>query len=487
MSDYNNWSTERLTLSQVIHVSQTHRNIIKRLRAPFGKHRKFKSDIIVNRKRHAKKLKRSLYNKYKKKKLLRGLESEELVAKFSHNKLLDAIFPKRSKLWKNPVQRTFIEPINLDNFSILDNPVGVCRDLKKLAYAEAFGFRVRINFNDEDCHDIGSYLLLEEMWRGVGPFFPGGKIGKNARRVLDAVSLSERFNMAPNEIVWTAENENDDFAIIPLSHRRQERKEQAQLTSGIEPTRTEILSTEVIEFIEHAFEQVKLLFKEDARSNLHSLITEVLDNAETHSRENKTGGYTISGFLTQTREGNDNHRFKLHLGFLSMGDSIAESIQRAPEQLQERMQRYVRRHSRRSNFSEENLYTVYAFQDGITRLEEKLNVHDGKSIGGTGLCDIISMFGVLALAQRSSSPPKLAILSGSTYLSLQSTGNQVLQLVKSVSEDDLTSARRIWFNIENSEMYPPEDGSVITLPQRIPGTLVTMALDLDPDLLRKAE
>jgi hypothetical protein len=216
---------------------------------------------------------------------------------------------------------------------------------------------------------------------------------------------------------------------------------------------------------------------DDGLTLVESITGEALDNAETHSDLIKEdGSWTVAGFMT----GPERH-FRLHLSFLSLGATVAESVAECPEPIRTGMEAYVNRHARvRNNLTAPDLRTVYALQDGVTRLGRKL---EGGAKGGTGLADVIEFFSSLASAGEGADPPKLAIVSGSTYIGIGSPYDHALrESVPGVAPGE-TLPRRLWFNRPNSETLPPDADHVYSLPASIKGTLVTMAFDLEQRFL----
>ena len=149
------------------------------------------------------------------------------------------------------------------------------------------------------------------------------------------------------------------------------------------------------------------------------------------------------------------------------------------------MERYVRRHRTilTNRLTEENLQTVFALQDGVSRIHDALV----QGRGGTGLMDIIDFFAQLsATTAPDRMRPRLAILSGATCILLQPP---YVEGTRKAGAEPLPGflhpPRELWFNPANSPDEPPDRAHVLHLPARLNGTLVAMAWTFDPEYLKR--
>jgi hypothetical protein len=202
------------------------------------------------------------------------------------------------------------------------------------------------------------------------------------------------------------------------------------------------------------------------------VIGEALDNAERHSVPGSDDGdWAVAGFLSRLTAG-EKHRYRCHLAFLSLGETIAGSIVTSPNTTRARMDVYTARHS---SFSEEALRTVFALQDGVTK--DHSAAAEGR--GGTGFQDIFEFFADLGGSPSHDHDARLTIISGSTCL--QAFGS----FIRGTRKGGLYSERELWFNGHNDPIYPPDRTHVFVLPRRLNGTLVTMVIDLDQTYLEE--
>jgi hypothetical protein len=322
-------------------------------------------------------------------------------------------------------------------------------------------------------------LLLQEIWPHLCPVFTGGDIEPMVAQMLETVGLRRVMGWKP----LLASEKNADIFPFPF---RQQNRAGVKTSSGVEPQRSAIVATQVVKFIDQALRQTSAVsLTRNARQNFHGLIGEILDNAGAHSSPDQKGGYSICGFL-ERREGSDGDIFRFNLSFLSMGQTIADGLANAPSGISKGMNEYVAAHKGKSGLTEENLRTVYALRDGVTRLPGKLNVVGNRSLGGTGLADILDFFSRLALFADPKDTPRLAIVSGNTYLQASGPYSRATRFIPpGMTEVSPVVPRELWFNETNVKSEPPDVRHVYSLPGRLHGTLVTLGFNLDPHLVEK--
>ncbi|HZS62886.1 MAG TPA: hypothetical protein VFA53_00075 [Xanthobacteraceae bacterium] len=390
--------------------------------------------------------------------------------------VLDGLNPQRSTTWKPVFERPHAAAeLDLKNFSFVDDPINAISLLKQIAELESKISEGRLNFDDQPCLDIGPFLVLQEMNKGMLPIFLGGRISGSVLRVIEFVGLRHalgmRFSRAPSA-----------GGIWPLPFR-------SRTPQGASPQRllrhqtSEHVATEVIERInEWLAEQAEVQLTEDGERLVLSMTGEVLDNAERHSDlSSRDGSWSVAGFMVRQR--NETSIFyKCHLALLSTGASIAESMATAGDATKARMDEYVRRHRGflKSNFTDENLQTVFALQDGVSRVHDAL----AQGRGGTGFMDIIEFFAALSGTSKADiPPPSLAIISGSTCISIKPP-YMVGVRNNLFAKEGLRAPRELWFNPTNNPDEMPDPAHVLSLPARLKGTLITMVWTTDPEYLQ---
>jgi hypothetical protein len=124
-------------------------------------------------------------------------------------------------------------------------------------------------------------------------------------------------------------------------------------------------------------------------------------------------------------------------------------------------------------WKEEALWTLYALQEGVSRLRHSPGGEDR----GNGTVRLIEYFMKLA-----SDDPKMVIISGSTWILFD--GTHQLGTIRKGEED----RKIIAFNETNDLALPPDPKFVRTLKKAFPGTLVSLKFRLrGEDLAKVAE
>ena len=299
-------------------------------------------------------------------------------------------------------------------------------------------------------------------------------MGRPVQKVLDAVGLGRDLNITLNGV-------RDHTNIWPFEiRRRRTRGTTTSATAQLQPQGREQLNDKLIELIDQWLavasentegvpDDVEWVLTGEGKSNIANMVGEILDNAERHSSPGGDGDWTMAAFMAKREEDGRPPAMKCYLSFLSVGTSIAETIQGAPERMREFCNNYAARHSR-SGTSYETLLTIAALQDGITSARDAaLNKR-----GGTGLQDTLDFIGELGGAPRTEADVRVTIISGKSCIRLR---HPIL-----VGRPDAKGRRVQWCNAVNDPLYPPNSDIAFDLPAHFSGTLVGVAFTLDPSI-----
>jgi len=416
----------------------------------------------------AKRLARTLELKRRGKKHVEVPKSA-LLARCQESEILDALVPDRKSIWRTIGKRSRYTNISLHNFSFLDYPIETTKQLAQIAKAECDSLNFTIDFNDKYVLDIAPYLVLGVMRENMAEVSSGGIISAPTQKVLEALGVREflrmrTFGNVPIDEVWP----------LPLHQRR---KSGTSTSSNIatQPTTVEIVGDQSTKHV-HAW--LGKLNPPSGLTNfgatrLKACICEILDNAQRHGREGGDGEWIATGFMARREIDVDSIPQKMHIchmSFFNPGQSISASIVRAPAETIDQVKKYIAMH-RAYGLSEQTLATVFALQDGISCVPQG----NGQSSGGTGIMDVIEFTNNVGKTHLSGIQPKVAIISGRAYISLDhpySTG---------VSAKG--GKRRLqWFNSQNSAREPPSGTHVKDMPIDFPGTIITMRFVIDDEL-----
>ena len=215
-----------------------------------------------------------------------------------------------------------------------------------------------------------------------------------------------------------------------------------------------------------------------AKNYLTQLAAEVLDNAEEHSERRD---WWVAGYLRQKSTGSFGD---CHITIFNFGRTLAESLQELPvgSQLRTDIEALVQSHKQRgffaSGWTEENLWTLYALQGGVSRLNTgRTSLGDTRGYGTVRMLEFFESIGKTAVAGH---PPKMCIVSGHTHLLFDGTYQMRLQKTRRGEQANI-----IAFNKENDLQIRPDAKYVTDLKKSFPGTLISLRFFLDKDHLDK--
>lgn len=443
--------------------------------------RSVRQQIAIRRFRlvHAKKIARK-YLKCQRGTRVLSHQETEIEYKFRPSTILDHLSPDRSKKFETSAikrkRRSGHVAVELKEMSFTHNPRETMNRLGKLADLEADASAINIDFHDTQCLDVGPYLLLSTIKKGMPDFFMGGDISSSMSKVMSALELDQELG------IWVPVPEDKHTDVFPFPvHRRRESGSSVSETRYIDTQTHEKVANNLKATIDNwlgVTTQQKLNSK--GRRSVYKLVTETLDNAERHGdllKNQNDGDWIVAGFMAKRGDG-DQRYYRCHLAFLSTGTTISETIQTTPEPTKSKLEAYVAKHRRQvgtKTHSREHLSTVFALQDGVTRSKIAIN----QKSNGTGFQDILEFYSDLAAQGAEQADASMAIVSGRTCVLCNTP------YMHGVREDGEDSEREMWFNEANTQDLPPDRNNVIELDRCLKGTLISMAFTLDLDYLER--
>ena len=202
------------------------------------------------------------------------------------------------------------------------------------------------------------------------------------------------------------------------------------------------------------------------------LLGELLANAEDHSGR---GEWWIAGYLRHPKSAPFGD---CHITIFNFGKTLAESLQELPltSLLRKQIMALVEEHTKRKFFAvrawtEENLWTLYALQEGVSRYNDQAE-HLGHR--GFGTTEMIRMFQLLGQSRTATVQPVMCVVSGHTHIRFDNSVRLDLQPTGTGQQ-----RRVIAFNAENDLRRPPERHYVHNLDHFFPGTLISLRFFLD--------
>ncbi|MBS7698672.1 MULTISPECIES: hypothetical protein [unclassified Chelatococcus] len=425
----------------------------------------------VGRKRYARRKTREIA-----KRLRRGarvpLPRALLLSRYRPSPLLTGLYPDREANWRPVTKRRGklgYQDLSLSNFSLIDYPAETLKAIKKLAAIECEAATAHLHFDDDHCIDIAPYLVLAEIWDDMAHVFHGGRMSMPVQKVVEAVGLRKPLGMR----LELASDLSDVWA-FPLRRRRPPRTSKSP-DRDLAPQPREKVSDDFCDAIdEWLLEAAELGLTTSGKSQFSNIIGELLDNAERHSDPvSKDGSWSVAAFMARRREGGE-EVFRCHMAFLSVGASIAESLDTAEKRTQDDIVAYATRH-KRTGQSAATLATLIALQDGVTR-DADASAH---SRGGVGFQDVFEFVSGLGATTEPNREPRITIVSGSSCIQLRPPyllGRR----------GDAFRPRVLWCNANNSPDEPPDRQFVFDLEDRFAGTVIGVSFVLDVEFLKAA-
>ena len=209
-------------------------------------------------------------------------------------------------------------------------------------------------------------------------------------------------------------------------------------------------------------------------SSLDGIISEILNNAEDHSPWNTWFAFA-NLFETNRLHTNSEIVGEINLAFLNFGFSIFEGFEQTKDQnevIYKSMEQLFEKITTKRNgkhFTKENLFTLYALQEGMSRLKFE------RESRGTGTMTFIKSFLTLGDYSDGSFVPHLLIYSGNTFL----------KCTNEFKPFNVEGVNYVSLNSSNDLGEPPEKSHLQSLRYKFPGTLLIVKIYLNESHLKK--
>lgn len=422
----------------------------------------------ASRKRYAKKKSRSVLRTFRKGKRPRLPLPLLLSKRYSENKLAGGLLPGRKELWLPILQRRHSEKFNqiaLKDFSFIDHPQHTLDLLREILVFEANAIEAQLHFDDEYCVDVSAYLTLAEMWPYLANVFRGGRMALPIQKVVEALQLRKDLKMK-----FPGLKNVDDVWAFPKQQRRPAGSSRSA-ERFLEPQTREKVVDEFCdafdEWLETAADELEL--SPQGKARFGEIIGELLDNAERHSSPpGKDGGWSTAAFMAKRTE-DDKDIYRCHMGFLSVGASIAESLALATIDTRARINKYLDLHKDKG-ISRATLTTLVALQDGITRDHSATE----NNRGGVGFQEVLELINAIGVSSDPGHAPRMTIVSGSSCI--QARAPYVIGM-----RNDSLEPRTLWFNEANNPYEVPDKDFVFDLNSHFPGTIIGLTFVLSKE------
>ena len=418
--------------------------------------------------------------KLRKKLVLTGKDLPPVAAmtrRFVPSPLLDAIDPGRPEKWKPLIARSYrsdFQRLKLGPLNFLDDPIGTIRQFQSLAKIERSEVNAFIDFIDDRCVDVGAYLVLAEIWPQMSPVFRGGRMTQSVQKVLSAMELDRDLGIG-----LSAVTDHKYVSAFPIARRRP-RQTSTDPNRQLKPADREKMADSLVELVDDWLfiasiekkTKVPLELSDEGKGLIKNMVGELLCNAERHSiAKSEDGDWSMSAFMAAREDETGTRKLHCYLGFLNVGQSVAQSMAKAPKRMLDKTRSYLEEHKNSKRLSEGTLMTILALQDTITSKKDAVE----EERGGTGLQDVLEFASDLGASHLPNSDVRVTIVSGNSCIRLK---NPIL-----AGHRDDHNRRLQWCNRENRPNIPPDPMVAFELPAHFAGTLVSLGFTLDPQML----
>lgn len=366
-------------------------------------------------------------------------------------------------------------------FSLCDNAEETFYALKKVIYAFFIDIPQNIIFDYANCTriDIEAQALMDVILMEYKvflnkcsslstqhaiselPFSFGG------RNMKDESLRKMMFSIGSPANLGIKKKDFPDITKYPMcSHRVLTENDKKELKA-----RKELDTSLAIDYVIESLRKMGKRLTPKKRSDLCTVIGEILINAEEHS----TLHHRFSmGYFHEVNEGGK-HTGLFHLVILNLGASIYEKFsdnEDCPEEIVEKMrdlsEKYTRRSLfRRGEFEEESLWTLYALQQGVTSVPDMQR--------GSGTIQFIRSFFNIKGSPEVDNVSRMVLLSGKTEILFDGTYGVQEKI------DGNNKFNVMTFNDSGNIEDRPDQRYVKTTDTYFPGTIITAKILLNED------
>ena len=233
-------------------------------------------------------------------------------------------------------------------------------------------------------------------------------------------------------------------------------------------------ATKLTEYFNKCLRTQNMELNDEGKRVLGRILGEVVSNCEIHGGDSSTW-YTQGHY--QIKE--DNSYGEMQLLFLNLGETIYEGLKNHSSLETKQKLCHIMKEQKQyinSHWDEEMIYTVFALQEGISRLRDKsINGYEGR---GSGTVSMIEMFYAIGKSQNGLKP-QMTIVSGNTQIKFTDNYKMKRMMFKDDVVFETGEKYIIAFNDENNIYAPADSKNVIKMNQYFPGTVISLKFYLD--------
>lgn len=418
--------------------------------------------------------------------------SSEALSYFMTRHFLHLITAEKSPFCQDKLENKGIQKRNViripENFSILSNPEPSYKVLKQLVEAIAYQNCEELSLDYQNCTncDLATQVFLDSILKsfdkyirlckvaGITQFIRIGKVGGEH---IHNSSLQKMINSvgSPVELINRRMQYKD---VEPFRLRLVDSRDVTKIRFA---GQKEIDATDLIEYVERCLSRFNKTLTQDARQALGTVLGETLANAEEHSTLHNR--YLI-GYMEETSD-NQSHYGLLNVVIMNTGSTIYERFKYPDEdekinmecvkQMKTLSEKFTNKGFFDFNiFTEENLWTLYSLQGGVSIVPREVRNR------GNGTIGFIKSFFSLKGSTEVDNISRMTILSGNTRIDFDGT----YQISESFGADG-RKIERMTFNKSNSLEDKPDSKYVYNTEHYFPGTLISAQLLINDDDVQK--
>ena len=366
-------------------------------------------------------------------------------------------------------------------FSLCDNAEETFYTLKKVIYAFFIDIPQHIVFDYANCTriDIEAQALMDVILMEYKTFLNKCSSLTTQRAIYELpVSFGGRnmnderlkkmmFSIGSPANLGIKKKDFPDIIKYPMcSHRALTENDRKELKA-----RKELDTSLAIDYVIECLRKMGKKLTPKKRSDLCTVIGEILINAEEHS----TLHHRFSmGYFHEVNE-NGKHTGLFHLVILNFGASIYEKFSNnaeCPEETVNKMRALSEKYTSRSlfrsgEFEEETLWTLYALQQGVTSVPDMQR--------GSGTIQFIRSFFNIKGSQDVDNISRMMLLSGKTEILFDGTYGVQEKI------DGNNKFNVMTFNESGNIEDRPDQRFVKTTDTYFPGTIIAAKILLNED------
>ena len=359
-------------------------------------------------------------------------------------------------------------------FSFIEDPDTAVETLYEVVDACNSGDRSRVCLDQDRCQtiDYGAEAVASAIAKAASDGYAVRFQGKyperrRAKEAVMAAGLPKHLGIDLPDL--------PHFEPFELHHGRRRDDEWGHRSSE-----KERVATRFVKYINRCLSKYGYCLTPDATKYIGGLCGEIINNCEDHAGRDD---WWIGGYM---RMDPNKAVGDCHVAIFNFGDTICDTIKEIDRNSNtyHSIRKLIAKHcgDRQlplvgNRFEEDQLWTLYALQQGVSRFRG-----DGDDEGGDrgqGTTEMIRFFQELGQTKDSTINPKMCIVSGDTHIKFD--GEYRMEEVSST----WGNREIIAFNENNSLEKPPDPGKVRKISSYFPGTVISLKFYVDHNYLNE--